>query len=241
MGQPVFQIVELIEEHNIQVFSSNYSLYADISERVMKVLSQFSPALETYSIDEAFLELTSPSIDDLTEFGNTIKDRVLQRTGIPVSVGIASTKCLTKIANEIVKQDAHYQGVLDLSTLPDEEVDACLATAAIEDVWGIGHKYVHFLTNDGLLTAKDLKYADEKWIRKYLTVTGERIVLELRGTACIPLENRTPSQARHYESKTFGREIKSHSEMEEAIANYVARAAEKLRQQDSLTSRLTIL
>ena len=105
MGQPVFQIVELIKEHNIQVFSSNYSLYADLSARVMKVLSQFSPALETYSIDEAFLDLASLSIDDLTEFGRTIKDRVLQRTGIPVSVGIAPTKCLTRIAHEIVKQD----------------------------------------------------------------------------------------------------------------------------------------
>ena len=240
MGQPVFQIVELIEEHNIQVFSSNYSLYADLSARVMKVLSQFSPALETYSIDEAFLDLTSLSIDDLTEFGRTIKDRVLQRTGIPVSVGIAPTKCLTKIANEIVKQDVQYQGVLDLSTLSDQEVDARLATVAIEDVWGIGHKYARFLSNHGILTAKDLKYADGKWIRRYLTVTGERIVLELRGTACIPLEIERPPKQGIMSSKTFGREIKSRSEMEEAIANYVARAAEKLRQQDSLTSRLTI-
>ena len=240
MGQPVFQIAELIKEHNIQVFSSNYSLYADLSARVMKVLSQFSPALETYSIDEAFLDLTSLSIDDLTEFGRTIKDRVLQRTGIPVSVGIAPTKCLTKIANEIVKQDVQYQGVLDLSTLPDQEVDTCLATVAIEDVWGIGHKYARFLSNHGILTAKDLKYADEQWIRRYLTVTGERIVLELRGTACIPLEIERPPKQGIMSSKTFGREITSRNEMEEAIANYVARAAEKLRQQDSLTSRLTI-
>jgi DNA polymerase V len=240
MGQPVFEIAELIMEHNIQIFSSNYSLYADLSARVMKVLSQFSPAIETYSIDEAFLDLTSLSIDDLTEFGRTIKDRVLQCTGIPVSVGIASTKCLAKIANELVKQDAQYQGVLDLSTLPDQEVDAGLARVAIEDVWGIGHKYAYFLSNHGILTAKGLKYADEKWIRRYLTVTGERIVLELRGVACIPLEVERPPKQGIMSSKTFGREITSQTEMKEAIANYVARAAEKLRQQDSLTSRLTI-
>src|SRR5256712_3360360 len=165
MGQPVFQIAELIKEHNIQVFSSNYSLYADLSARVMKVLSQFSPALETYSIDEAFLDLTSLSIDNLTEFGRTIQDRVLQRTGIPVSVGIAPTKCLTKIANELVKQDVQYHDVLELSTLSDQEVDACLASVAIEDVWGIGHKYARFLSNHSILTAKELKYADEKWIK----------------------------------------------------------------------------
>ena len=98
-------------------------------------------------MDEAFLDLTSLSIDDISEFGHTIKDRVLQRTGIPVSVGIAPTKCLTKIANEIVKQDKQYQGVLDLSTLLDQEVDACLASVASEDVWGIGHKYAHFLAS----------------------------------------------------------------------------------------------
>src|SRR5260370_973321 len=240
MGQAVFEIGELIKEHNIQVFSSNYSLYADLSARVMKVLSQFSPALEPYSIDGALLDLTELAIEDLAEFGRPIRDRVLQRTGIPVSVGIASTKCVTKMANEIVKQDTQYQGVLDLSTLLDHEVDACLATVAIEDVWGIGHKYARFLSNHGILTAKELKYADEKWIRRYLTVTGERIVLELRGIACIPLEVVRPPKQGIMSSKTFGREITSRSEMEEAIANYVARAAEKLRQQDSLTSRLTI-
>src|SRR5258708_20492821 len=240
MGQPVFEIAELIKEHNIQVFSSNYSLYADLSARVMRVLSQFSPALETYSIDEAFLDLTNLAIDDLTEFGRTIRDRVLQRTGIPVSVGIAPTKCLTKIANEIVKQDAQYQGVLDLSILSDQEVDACLASVAIEDVWGIGHKYARFLSNHGILTAKELKYANEKWITSYIKVTVTHMLLKLRGIACIPLEVVRPPKQGIMSSKTFGREITSRSEMEEAIANYVARAAEKLRQQDSLTSRLTI-
>ncbi len=114
MGQPVFEVEDIIKEHDIQVYSSNYTLYATMSDRTMRVLSQFSPTLEVYSIDEAFADLTSHAIDDLTEFGKTIKARVLQYTGLPVSVGIASTKCLCKIANEIVKHDPSYDGVLDL-------------------------------------------------------------------------------------------------------------------------------
>src|SRR6266699_3361571 len=162
MGQPIFECEELIRKHNIQIFSSNYSLYADMSARVMKVLSQFSPRLEVYSIDEAFLDLSEQIIDDLSEFGRTIKARVLQFTGIPVSIGIASTKCLTKVANEIVKKDARYAGVLDVTALSEQATDEMLAKVAIEDVWGIGSKYSLFLMNHGILSAKDLKYADEK-------------------------------------------------------------------------------
>ena len=240
MGQPIFECEELIRKHNIQIFSSNYSLYADMSARVMKVLSQFSPRLEVYSIDEAFLDLSEQIIDDLSEFGRTIKARVLQFTGIPVSVGIASTKCLTKVANEIVKNDAHYEGVLDVTALSEQATDEMLAKVAIEDVWGIGSKYSLFLMNHGILSAKDLKYADEKWIRRYLTVVGERIVLELRGTACIPLEAEGPAKKGIMCSKSFGRDVTRLEELEEIIATYTARAAEKLRSQDSLTSCITV-
>ena len=123
-----------------------------------------------------------------------MRERVLQYTGLTVSVGIASTKCLCKIANEIVKHDPSYGGVLDLAALSDEEVDTLLSQVAIQDVWGIGRKYAGFLQNHGIMTAKDLKYADEQWIRKYLTVTGHRIVLELRGISCIPLEIVRPTK-----------------------------------------------
>ena len=240
MGQPVFECEQLIQQHSIQVFSSNYSLYADLSMRVMKVLARFSAHLETYSIDEAFLDLTPLSLDDRTEFGREIKARVLQHTGIPVSVGIGSTRTLCKIANEVVKHDPQYQGVLDLTCLSDQEVDAILESIAIHDVWGIGSKYACFLENHGIRTAKALKYADEKWIRHYLTVVGERTVLELRGTACIPLERERPAKKGIMCSKSFGRDITDLEELEEAIATYTARASEKLRSQDSLTSFLTV-
>src|SRR5436189_3546723 len=138
MGQPVFEVEDIIKEHDIRVFSSNYTLYATMSDRTMRVLSQFSPALEVYSIDEAFADLTDLAIDDLIEYGKTVKARVLQYTGLPVSVGIASSKCLCKIANEIVKHDPSYEGVLDLTALTEKEVDTLLSQVAIEDVWGIG-------------------------------------------------------------------------------------------------------
>lgn len=240
MGQPVFEIADLIKKHRIHVFSSNYSLYADMSRRVMRALSQFSPHQEIYSIDESFLELTGQKIDDLTEFGRTIRDQVMQQTGIPVSVGIAHTKCLAKIANEIVKSDPSYKGVLDLSVLSEAQIDELLARVEIGDVWGIGQKYTLFLSNYGITTARELKYADEKWIRRYLTVTGARIVLELRGISCIPLEEGTSPKQGIMCAKTFGREIATLEEMQEAITTYASRAAEKLREQDSLASCMTI-
>ena len=246
MGQPAFELESLIRQHHIQVFSSNYSLYADLSKRVMAVLDQFSPRKECYSIDEAWLDLTDLRdlrdlpIDDLTEFGRTIKATVLQRTGIPVSVGIASTKSLTKIANELVKRDPQYQGVLDLTALSERQLDALLVQVDIHDVWGIGPKYALFLENYGITTARALKYADEKWIGRYLTVTGARIVFELRGISCIPLELERPPRQAIMCAKTFGREITHYDEMREAISTYTARAAEKLREQESLTSRLTV-
>jgi DNA polymerase V len=140
----------------------------------------------------------------------------------------------------LVKHDPSYGGVLDMTRLSEQERDELLALVAIEDVWGIGAKYAYFLRNHGIDTAKQLKYADQMWIRKYLTVTGERIVLELRGISCFPIEVERPPKQGIMSSKTFGREIKTRSDMEEALANYAARAGEKLREQDSLASRLTI-
>jgi len=196
MGQPAFEIKELIEKHNIVLFSSNYSLYADMSSRVMKVLAEFSPRLETYSIDEAFLDLTDQKYLDLTALGREIKGRVLQHTGIPVSVGIAPSKTLTKIACEVVKKDPAYGGVLDLCKLTDAQIDEVLEKVAVEDVWGIGHQYTKFLRSRGVNTARDLKYANPKFIRKHLTVTGERMALELGGIACNPFEEEiSPKRA----------------------------------------------
>lgn len=239
-GQPLFKCQEVIRAHGVQVYSSNYSFYQEMSARVMNVLAGFSPRLEVYSIDEAFLDLSDLVIDDLTEFGRMIKERVLQCTGIPVRVAIASTKCLTKIACELVKDNPQCGDVLDVTGFTSQQLDAALARIVIEDVWGIGPKYARFLRNHGVLSARDLRDADEKWVKKYLTVVGARIVLELRGISCLPLEVKRPPKQHIACAKSFGREIESLTELEEAVSTYAARAAEKLRAQDSLASRLTV-
>jgi len=240
MGQPVFEIENLIKTHNIHVFSSNYSLYADMSNRVMTVLAQFSPTLEAYSIDEAFLDLTDLNIPDLTLFGKEVKAKVLKFTGIPVSVGIATSKTLTKIASEIVKKNPEYEGVLDLSFCSDELIDECLSKVEISDVWGIGPQYTKFLTGYGITSARDLKNANENWIRRHLTVVGNRTVLELRGVCCIPIATDYPPKKGIGRAKTFGKEVSKHSDLEESVATYISRAAEKLREQGSVATQITV-
>jgi len=239
-GQPIFKHQEIIRTHDVQVFSSNYSLYQEMSARVMAVLAEFSASIEVYSIDEAWLDLTELAADDLTELGRTIKARVRQVTGLPVRVTLASTKCLNKIACELVKANPQYRDVLDVTQFTAEQLDEALSRVSIEDVWGIGPKYARFLSNYGITTAKDLRDADERWIRKCLTVVGARIQMELRGTSCFPLEVKRPPKQNIICSKSFGKEITSREEMAEAVSTYTARAAEKLREQESLTTRITV-
>lgn len=234
MGQPVFEIRDLIEQHNIVLFSSNYSLYADMSDRVMQLLATFAPEIEMYSIDEAFLNLSHILLEDLQEYGQEIRVTVWQFTGIPVSVGIATTKTLTKVATEIVKKHSEYLGVLSIAHTSEAELDELLEDIGVEEVWGIGHRYAAALRERDIYTARDLKYADPFWIRRHFTVVGARTVLELRGIACIPLETKAKPKKGIMSSKSFGRSIQKLEELEEAIANYTARAAEKLRDQDSL-------
>lgn len=176
-GQPLFQCQQIIRAHDVQVFSSNYALYSSFSTNMMRVVAELAPRLEMYSIDEAFAELTGMAIEDFTEFGRTVQARVYQHTGIPVRVAVAATKCLSKIASELIKSDKRYGEVLDLTGFTQQQLDEALASVAIEDVWGIGAKYAQFLRNYGIQTAKDLRDADERWIKKYLTVVGARIQL----------------------------------------------------------------
>ena len=240
MGQPVFECRELIEQHHIQVFSSNYPLYADMSDRVMQTLATFSPRVEVYSIDEAFLDLSHVPREQLHAYGHQIRETVWRFTGIPVSVGIASTKTLTKVANEVVKKNPVYRGVLSLMHTSEEELDELLETLPVEDVWGIGPRYTRLLQSRDILTAKDLKYAEQRWVRRHLTVVGERTVLELRGIACIPLETQAKPKKGIMTAKSFGRSVESREELEEAVATYTARAAEKVRKQGSAVSSISI-
>jgi DNA polymerase V len=240
MGQPVFQCRELIEQHHIQVFSSNYPLYADMSDRVMQTLATFSPHVEIYSIDEAFLDLSHVPREQLHAYGHRIRETVWRFTGIPVCVGIASTKTLTKVANEVVKKNPVYRGVLSLIHSSVEELDELLESLPVKDVWGIGPRYARLLQSRDILTAKDLKYTEQRWVRRHLTVVGERTVLELRGIACIPLETQAKPKKGIMTAKSFGRAVESREELEEAVATYTARAAEKLRKQASAASYISV-
>ncbi len=238
MAVPLFKIKELVERHNVQVFSSNYALYGDMSQRVMQTLTRFTPDLEIYSIDEAFLDLAAHQHLNLTEYGRDIKNRVEKWTGIPVSVGIAGTKTLAKIANHLAKKSAKADGVLDLSTARYQ--DLALAAVAVGEVWGVGRKYAEFLKAQGILNALQLRDADESMIKKKMGIVGLRLLSELRGVSCYPLEQSPPKRQSITVSRTFKRAILTLDELLEAVAAYVSTGAEKLRQENSVAGVLLV-
>lgn len=257
MGMPFFKAQPLIEKNDITWFSSNYALYGDMSRRVMDTIDQFVPALEHYSIDEAFVNLDQKEAE---ADAHKIKSTVKKWTGIPVSVGIGSTKVLAKIANAIAKKNPKLGGVVDLS---GADVDKYLKDFDVTDVWGIGRKYAQFLKGgeksdnpqldlweaSGLErirqkpkieTAYDLKNCNDDWIRKHLTVKGLRLVWELRGISCLPLELFEKPKKGICCSRSFGQGIKRIEDLREAIAMHSARAAEKLRRQNLAASHISV-
>jgi DNA polymerase V len=238
MGVPEFQIRPVLRAHRVQVFSSNYRLYGDLSQRVMETLEQFSPNIEIYSIDEAFLSLMGFERRDLTEYGRQIRRTVKQWTGIPVSVGIAETKTLAKIANRVAKRTPDVGGVYDLRACPDREV--LLGRIAVEDVWGIGPTYARLLKQHDIATALQLRQADVQWIRTHMGVVGMRLVAELRGHSCLDLEACPAPKQGITCSRAFGRSVSTLAEMEEAVSSYVSRAAEKLRGEGLAATVLTV-
>jgi DNA polymerase V len=238
MGVPEFQIRHLIRRHDVQVFSSNYRLYGDMSQRVMDTLEQFSPDLEVYSIDEAFLSLSGFTSRDLTEYGRTIRAKVKQWTGVPVSIGMAETKTLAKVAARVAKRSKDAAGVFDLTTCQDR--DALLAGIPVEDVWGVGSAFAQLLTRHGIATAQALREADEQWIGRRMGVVGRRLVMELRGVSCLPLDDCPPPKQGITVSRSFGRPVTTLAEMKEAVAFYTGRAAEKLREERLAVTVLTV-
>lgn len=238
MGVPEFQIRPLLRAHQVHVFSSNYTLYGDMSQRVMETLEQFCPDLEVYSIDEAFLSMVGFERRDLTEYGRQIRRTVKQWTGIPVSVGIAETKTLAKIANRVAKRTPDTGGVFDLLACPDR--NALLDRVAVEDVWGIGRNHAHMLKQHGITTAFQLRGVDDQWIRKRMGIVGFRLVMELRGVSCMDLEQCPAPKQSLTCSRAFGTLINTLEEMEEAISVYTSRVAEKLRREQLAATVLTV-
>ncbi len=238
MGAPLFKWEPLIKKHNIQVFSSNYTLYSDMSDRVMSALSEFTPYLEVYSIDEAFLSLSHIKSSDLSGYAQKIRATVKKRTKIPTSIGIAQTKALAKIANKVAKKNPDYQGIFDPMGSPN--VDEILDSVDVSDVWGIGWQYSALLKRHGIRTALDLKKASDKWIKKNLSVVGLRLVMELRGISCLALDEIAEPKKQIIRSRSFGHPVESLTELEEAVALYATRASEKLREQKSVASYIGV-
>ncbi len=238
MGAPIFEHMDIVRKNSIQLFSSNYTLYADMSRRVYEVLADFSPNIENYSIDESFLSLEGFEKRDLTYYGREIRAKVLRWTGIPVSVGIAPTKTLAKIANKLAKKNKMCQGVLDITNHP--RIDDFLASVDVGDVWGVGWQYTRLLKRHGINTALDLRNARDGFIRKHMTVQGLRTAWELRGESCIELEEVTPDKKQIVSSRSFGKDVGEYRELSEAIATYATRAAEKLRSQNSICGHISV-
>ncbi len=240
MGTPTFQIRTLVKEHGIVQISSNFSLYGDVSARFMKVLALFTPALEEYSIDEGFADLSHVPVEQLREYGQRIRATVMQYVGIPVSIGIAPSKVLAKLMTEVVKHHADNEGVLSYFQLTEQERDDLLSQISVEDIWGVGQKSSVKLQLKNIFNAKQLRDADLVWVRRTLKVVGVRIVLELRGLSAMPIEPMSKPKQGIMASQSFSRPIESLKELEEAVALYTSIAAMKLRKQQSLTAHLSV-
>jgi DNA polymerase V len=204
----------------------------------MDTLQQFTPSMEIYSIDEAFLSLHGIRHAELHSFAQLIRTTIRRCTGIPVSIGIGQTKTLAKIANKIVKETPEAHGVF--STLCHPATDTLLDSIEVSDVWGIGRQYTKFLRKHNIFTARQLKYSSKEWTRRHLTVVGLRTVLELRGISCIPLSEAPPSKKSIASSRSFSKSVEHLVELVEAVSDYVSRAAEKLREQKSVASCLQV-
>ncbi|MEL6353036.1 MAG: Y-family DNA polymerase [Cyanobacteria bacterium J06627_28] len=238
MQAPLFSIQHHIKAGRLQVFSANPVLYKDMSRRVIETLQTFSPEVEQYSIDEAFLNLEGFGDRNLVDYAQSIRQRVQQWTNIPVSVGIAPTKTLAKLAAHIAKREMACEGVFDISTV--EDMDALLCTVDISRVWGIGRGNKARLHQAGIFNAAQLKQADDAWVRKRLGIIGLRTVLELRGTPCFGMEPADSPKKMRIVSRSFGQLVTELSELKEAVATYTTRCAEKLRKDNLLTSCFTV-
>lgn len=238
MGAPSFLIEKVLQQHNVSVFSSNYTLYGDLSDRVMTTLSQFCDQVEVYSIDEAFLDLSAFRHHNLTEYAHVIRNTVLQLTGIPVSIGIAPSKTLAKMANRLVKKRNKQLGVYAIDTM--EKMQFALQNTQVKDIWGIGPQYTKLLNRNGFITAWDLSRAPEEWIRKNLSVVGQRMYNELKGISCITFEEMPPKKKMVCVARGFGKVLSEQHEVMEALANFTAMVAAKLRSEQLVTSAIQI-
>ena len=234
MGEPYFKVKELVRKNNVQIFSSNYSLYGDLSRRVMKVLKGFSDKIEIYSIDEAFIDLSHIKDENIEDYGKRIRERVLKWTGIPTSVGISCTKTLSKVANHVAKKNK--TGVIFLK----DNIDDVLKNFDISDIWGVGRQLSKLYIKNGINNAYKLKNISNSWVKKSTNVLGAKTVMELRGIPCINLETEETKRKSCCVSRSFGRKVESLDKLKESITTHCLNAAEKIRNDNQTTRSITV-
>lgn len=242
MGTPWFQMKDLAKQHGIAAYSSNYTLYGDMSGRVVEVLKTFTPNLEIYSIDESFLRIETvlKHYSDPRDMGRTIKQSVKDTTGLPVCVGIGASKTLAKFANHLAKKHTQFAGVCDVNAMSKAVLYQWMTETPVAEVWGIGRQLSKKLKVLGINTVFDLLQASPQSIRQQFGVVVERICYELRGVSCLELEEVAPAKQQIVSSRSFGKPVASMEQLAESVATHVARGAEKLRSQQSLAGALTI-
>ena len=240
MGVPLYQVQDLIRQHHVQLFSSNYTLYADMSARVMSILEEFTPSLEVYSIDEAFLDLSGIAAcqHDSVAYGQNILKTVFRQTGIPVCVGMGPTKTLAKLANHAAKKWKKTGGVVDLSD--PLRRDKLLRRVPVKDIWGIGSKTAYKLNQSGIETAWDLACQSVKPIQSQFNIIVARTLMELNGIPCLALEEIAPNKQQIVCSRSFSRRLTQYHELCAALSEFCSRAAEKLRKQHSMAGCVTV-
>ena len=240
MGTPWFKLKEFAKQENVTALSSNYTLYLDMSHRVMTLLSKFSPDQEVYSVDESFLDLTTFKSKDLIKYGQQIKTKIKQWTGLPVSIGIGSTKTLSKLANHIAKKNPSFKGVCNLNVMDQDTLDTWMSHFPVSDVWGIGRSLAPKLNQLGITSILDLKHADPDYIRQQFSIVLEKTVRELNGIMCIELKDVEETNKEIMVSRSFGRRVKNKQELIEALTSYTSRAAERMRKQESVATSLYV-
>ena len=240
MGTPWFKLKEFAKQENVSALSSNYTLYLDMSHRVMTLLSKFSPDQEVYSVDESFLDLTSFKSKDLIKYGQQIKTKIKQWSGLPVSIGIGSTKTLSKLANHIAKKNPSFKGVCNLNVMDEDTLETWMSHFPVSDVWGVGRSLAPKLNQLGIISVLDLKHADPDYIRQQFSIVLEKTVRELNGVMCIELKDIEEPNKEIIVSRSFGRRVRDKQELIEAVTSYTSRAAERMRKQNSVATSLYI-
>jgi DNA polymerase V len=238
MGGPAFKFRDILQKNRVRVFSANFPLYGDMSSWVMATIGDLAPEIEIYSIDEAFVDLGGFSRFGLEHHASRIRSTVRKHTGIPVSIGIGSTKTLAKAASRMAKKNPGYEGVCMLSTR--KEISDALTTLKVDDIWGIGRQWNRLLETRNIRTALDYSRTPASWIRKNLHIPGIRIQEELNGHSCLPLEQVRPPKQSICTSRSFGRTVISLDELQQAVATFAGTCARKLREEGSVASMLTV-